>query len=61
MIEVMTLSEIAKVLTDKPTNFGNKNKIIAKGHRLSYIMMYTELSGIICSGARQGNQLHMPY
>lgn len=33
-----------------------KNKIIAKGHRLSYIMMYAELAGIICSGARQGNQ-----
>ena len=33
-----------------------KNKIIAKGHRLSYIMMYAELAGIVCSGARQGNQ-----
>jgi hypothetical protein len=33
-----------------------KSKIIAKGHRLSYIMMYAELAGIICSGARQGNQ-----
>lgn len=33
-----------------------KNKIIATGHRLSYIMMYAELAGIICSGARKGNQ-----
>jgi hypothetical protein len=33
-----------------------KNKIIAKGHRLSYIMMYAELGAVICSGARQGNQ-----
>lgn len=33
-----------------------KNNIIANGHRLSYIMMNAELEGIICSGARQGNQ-----
>jgi hypothetical protein len=33
-----------------------KHKIIAKGHRLSYIMMNAELEGIICSGARKGNQ-----
>ena len=33
-----------------------KNKIIAQGHRLSYIMMYAELERIICSGARQGRQ-----
>lgn len=33
-----------------------KHKIIAQGHRLSYIMMHAELEGIICSGARQGNQ-----
>lgn len=33
-----------------------KHKIIAKGHRLSYIMMNAELEGIICSGSRQGNQ-----
>ncbi|MES2591006.1 MAG: winged helix DNA-binding domain-containing protein [Bacteroidota bacterium] len=33
-----------------------KNKIIAKGHRLSYIMMYAELAGIICSGAKHGTQ-----
>lgn len=33
-----------------------KDKIIAKGHRLSYIMMNAELEGIICSGERQGNQ-----
>lgn len=33
-----------------------KQNIIAKGHRLSYIMMNAELEGILCSGARQGNQ-----
>jgi hypothetical protein len=33
-----------------------KNKIEATGHRLSYIMMRSELDGILCSGARQGNQ-----
>lgn len=33
-----------------------KKKIIAEGHRLSYIMMQAELKGIICSGARQGNE-----
>ena len=33
-----------------------KHKILAKGHRLSYIMMSAELEGIICSGARQGKQ-----
>lgn len=33
-----------------------KNKIIASGHRLSYIMMYAELAAIICSGPRLGNQ-----
>ncbi len=30
--------------------------IIARGHRLSYIMMNAELEGILCSGARRGNQ-----
>lgn len=33
-----------------------KAKIIAEGHRLSYIMMHAELEAIICSGARNGNQ-----
>jgi hypothetical protein len=33
-----------------------KKKIIAEGHRLSYMMMRAELDGIICSGARKGNQ-----
>jgi len=32
------------------------NRIQAEGHRLSYIMMQAELDGIICSGARNGNQ-----
>lgn len=34
----------------------HKNGIEASGHRLSYIMMYAELEGLICSGPRQGNQ-----
>lgn len=34
-----------------------KHKIIAQGHRLSYIMMNAELEGVICSGAREGNKL----
>jgi hypothetical protein len=33
-----------------------KEKIIAEGHRLTYIMMQAELAGVICSGARKGNQ-----
>lgn len=33
-----------------------KSKIMAEGHRLSYIMMKAELEGIICSGPRDGNQ-----
>jgi hypothetical protein len=33
-----------------------RNKIVAHGHRLSYIMMYAELEKIICSGIRRGNQ-----
>ncbi|MBC7773804.1 MAG: winged helix DNA-binding domain-containing protein, partial [Phycisphaerae bacterium] len=30
--------------------------ILAEGHRLSYIMMQAELEGIVCGGARRGNQ-----
>ncbi len=33
-----------------------KNRIEATGHRLSYIMMNSELDGMICSGGRRGNQ-----
>jgi len=33
-----------------------KHKIMATGHRLSYLMMDAELSGLICSGPRKGNQ-----
>lgn len=33
-----------------------KHNIVATGHRLSYLMMHAELEGIVCSGARQGNQ-----
>jgi hypothetical protein len=46
-----------KQLTREAINESFKrNKIEAEGHRLSYIMMYAELAGLICSGARQGNQ-----
>lgn len=46
-----------KHLTRKTINEEfRKNKIIAQGHRLSYIMMKAELEGIICSGPRDGNQ-----
>src|SRR5690606_7709423 len=33
-----------------------KHNIMADGHRLSYIMTYAELEGLVCSGARQGKQ-----
>lgn len=49
--------EGGKQLTREEINsaFAEK-KIVAAGHRLSYIMMHAELEGIICSGARRGNQ-----
>lgn len=33
-----------------------KNKINTEGFRLVYILMYAELEGVICSGAKQGNR-----
>jgi hypothetical protein len=30
--------------------------LIADGHRLSYLMMYAELEGVLCSGPRRGKQ-----
>ena len=33
-----------------------QHSIEASSHRLSYIMMYSELNGTICSGAKKGNQ-----
>ncbi|QHT68121.1 winged helix DNA-binding domain-containing protein [Rhodocytophaga rosea] len=54
---LITTLEGAKHLTREAINEEfKKHKIIAKGHRLSYIMMNAELEGIVCSGARQGNQ-----
>lgn len=51
------LLEENKQLTRDEINIAFKqNKIYAEGHRLSYIMMHAELEGIICSGARRGNQ-----
>ncbi len=54
---------LAKILKDRNqltrVEIGNafkKQKIVAEGLRLIYIMMYAELSGVICSGARRGNQ-----
>jgi hypothetical protein len=41
---------------DEINNEFIKNKIIAEGHRLSYIMFDAEQECLICSGARRGNQ-----
>ncbi len=49
--------EGGKQLTrDKLKSALEKGKIFADGIRLSCFMMQAELDGIICSGARQGNQ-----
>ena len=55
-ILIKTLQGNKQLTRDAINEVFQKNKIIAKGHRLSYIMMQAELSGIICSGSRQGNQ-----
>ncbi len=55
-ILIKTLQDGKQLTRDNINEEFKKHKIIAKGHRLSYIMMYAELEGIICSGARQGNQ-----
>src|SRR5687767_917155 len=55
-ILIKTLQGDKQFTRDAINEVFQKNKIIARGHRLSYIMMQAELSGIICSGARQGNQ-----
>lgn len=44
----LTRSELASVF--------QKARIIADGLRLGYFMMYAELEGLICSGARRGKQ-----
>lgn len=44
----LTRTELASAL--------NKAGIKADGFRLGYLMMYAELEGIICSGARRGKQ-----
>jgi hypothetical protein len=52
-----TLLEGGKELTRSEINAKlGEQRIIAAGHRLSYIMMQAELEGIICSGARRVNQ-----
>jgi len=49
--------EGGKYLTrDELNNYLKQKKIFAEGHRLSYIMMYAELEGIICSGPRKGKK-----
>ncbi len=54
---LISLLEGGKQLTRAAVNETfQQHKIEARGHRLSYIMMYAELAGIVCSGARQGNQ-----
>jgi hypothetical protein len=55
-ILVTTLQGGNQLTRDDINEKFRKHKIIAKGHRLSYIMMNAELEGIICSGAKQGNQ-----
>ncbi len=55
-ILVKTL-EVGKHLNRNDINTElKKNKLITEGFRLAYILMYAELEGIICSGAKQGNQ-----
>lgn len=54
---IIKILEGGKQLTrDNLNEEFERHSILAKGHRLSYIMMNAELEGIICSGARQGNQ-----
>lgn len=54
---ITTILQGGKQLTRNDINAAFKeNKIIAAGHRLSYIMMHAELDGLVCSGARNGNQ-----
>lgn len=53
---VKTLQGGRQLTRDAINEEFKRNNIFANGHRLSYIMMYAELAGIICSGARQGNQ-----
>ena len=55
-ILVTTLQGGRQLTRDDINEELKKHKILAKGHRLSYIMMHAELEGIICSGARQGKQ-----
>jgi hypothetical protein len=55
-ILIKTLRGHKQLTRDSINKEFKKNKIEAEGHRLSYIMMQAELDGIICSGARQGNQ-----
>lgn len=55
-ILINTLQGNKQLTRDELNEEFKKKKIIAEGHRLSYIMMYAELDGIICSGARRGKQ-----
>jgi hypothetical protein len=55
-ILIKTLQGNKQLTRDAINKEFKRNKIEAEGHRLSYIMMQAELDGIICSGARQGNQ-----
>ena len=54
---IIKILEGCKQLTRNEINEAlKKQKIKAEGLRLVYIMMNAELEGIICSGARRGNQ-----
>ena len=55
-ILIKTLQGGKQLTRDALNEEFKRNKIIAAGHRLGYIMMRAELDGIICSGAREGNQ-----
>ena len=55
-ILIKTLQGHKQLTRDVINKKFSRNKIAAEGPRLSYIMMQAELEGIICSGAKQGNQ-----
>ncbi|MCW3116716.1 MAG: Winged helix DNA-binding protein [Chitinophagaceae bacterium] len=55
-ILIKSLRDKKELTRDELNEEFKKKKIIADGFRLSYIMMRAELDGILCSGARRGNQ-----
>ncbi|MDR2839862.1 MAG: winged helix DNA-binding domain-containing protein [Paludibacter sp.] len=55
-ILIQTLQNGNQLTRDAINQEFQRHKIIAGGIRLTCIMMYAELEGIICSGARQDNK-----